>query len=149
MTGVGAPDDTWGVTCHPMPGTIDPTVYDPHHTQPWKRLARQPVRLKNPEDRTNLNTQCYLYDATTGDTAASVADSFLLDLREVVRNNTDVFPPVPVNVTFGNALTSAELAAILDVAQQSAMSLNAGALDLPYFVCPAWATFLWTRLGLS
>lgn len=127
--GVGAPDETYAVICEPQPGTD----LDPHEVKPWRRSHRKPVRLVNPiEDRTNLAAPCYYYDAVAGDTAASIADAFLLDVRRFAHDNTKVFKPVAVTAEFEEAMTKEQLAAVLS--SITALQQYPGAAE-PYFNC--------------
>lgn len=127
--GVGAPDETYAVICEPKAGTD----LDPHEVKPWKWDSRKPVRLVNPAaDRTNLSASCYYYDAVPGDTASSIADSFLLDIRRFAQDNTQVFKPVTVSVDYNETLTSDEVTATLVNIKGSQRFLAAAE---PYFRC--------------
>jgi Leucine-rich repeat (LRR) protein len=125
-TGVGSPEDTYGIVCEPQAGTD----LDPHYVQPWARQKRKPVTLLNPNDRTNLSATCYGYTAQPGDNAASLADAFLVDLRLFARDNVDVWTLTTVTDVFeGN--TTAELQTIVDTVKSVKLP---GAIE-PYFVC--------------
>jgi hypothetical protein len=124
--GVGTPEDTYGVVCEPQPGTD----LDPHFVQPWARDKRNPVTLLDVSDRTNLSASCYGYLAQPGDTAASLADAFLVDLRLFARDNVEVWTLTNVTDVFeGN--TTAEFQTIIDTIKSVKLP---GAIE-PYFVC--------------
>lgn len=114
--------------CEPRTGTD----LDLHDIKPWRRKHRKPVRLVDRKDRDNLSAQCYLYDAVRGDTAASIADVFLLDIRKFVQDNTKVFAPVAVTSNFNESLTSEQVAAVLNNVK-SQQQFPAAAE--PYFRC--------------
>lgn len=123
---VGSPEDTYGIVCEPQAGTD----LDPHYVQPWSRQQRKPVTLLSANDRTNLSATCYGYTAQPGDTAASLADAFLVDLRLFARDNVDVWTLTTVTDVFeGN--TTAELQSIVNTVKSVKLP---GAIE-PYFVC--------------
>lgn len=126
--GVGAPDDTYAIVCEPQPGTD----LDMHEIQPWKRDQRKSVRLIDPADRDNLQTPCFHYDAVPGDTAASIADAFLVDVRRFIQNNTQVFKPLTVSTSLNESLTEGEVTAILSTIK--GLQQLPGATD-PYLRC--------------
>lgn len=126
--GVGAPDDTYAIVCEPQPGTD----LDMHEIQPWKRDQRKSVRLIDPADRDNLQTPCFHYDAVPGDTAASIADAFLVDVRRFIQNNTQVFKPLTVSTSLNESLTEGEVTAILSTIK--GLQQFPGATD-PYLRC--------------
>lgn len=128
-TGVGAPDDTYEVVCEPRPGTD----LDPHELQPWKRSQRKPVRLINPAtDLVDHRTSCYYYDAVPGDTAASVADAFLIDIRRFAQDNAQVFTPVMASASFEESLTSQQ---VIDILTTIRNVQKLPAASEPYFQC--------------
>jgi hypothetical protein len=126
--GIGTPEDTYGLVCEPTAGTDN----DPHHIRPWAVEQRKKVTLSDPADLTNLEAPCYLYTAEERDTAASIADAFLLDLRLFVRDNVDIFQPVTVDASFGNdSWAQADFVTIFEAV--GSMQLH-GAID-PFFNC--------------
>lgn len=73
--GVGTPEQTWGVSCIPAPGTEQ----NKHSTEPWLESARRPVY------RQPFNNTCGVYQIRRYDTVASVLDNFELDVTSGIR----------------------------------------------------------------
>jgi hypothetical protein len=104
------PEETFGLMCHPQPGSDGSRAGynipgDPFSTESWRK--RLPVGLGSPTDLPSINpSACYTYTAAAGDHAASVADAFGLDVRLLVRDNPEVFPPKPMSQAYGATFNS-------------------------------------------
>ncbi|WIA10190.1 hypothetical protein OEZ85_010393 [Tetradesmus obliquus] len=126
VAGAASPTATFGLMCAPAPGTD----LDPHSSQPWRQ--RRAVRLADPAaERTNLTVNCFLYDATSNDTATSLAEAFKVDIRILVHNNSEAFPPAAVNVSMSTPLTAAYMRLILSTLISAQ---DTGGIE-PYFAC--------------
>ncbi|WIA23217.1 hypothetical protein OEZ86_010105 [Tetradesmus obliquus] len=87
LAGVGAPDQTYGVSCSPPPGS----QWDPFGVQKfYGGKLRKNVQLMKPADRVNLTTTCFNYVLTNNDTVASVVDHFEQDIQAFVANQVEV-----------------------------------------------------------
>jgi hypothetical protein len=87
-TGVGAPDQTYGVSCTPPPGS----AWDPFGVKKfYGNRPRKPVRFVNPQrDRLDLNVTCFDYTLNNKDTVASVVDAFDQDIQTFVKTQADL-----------------------------------------------------------
>ncbi|WIA38981.1 hypothetical protein OEZ86_005133 [Tetradesmus obliquus] len=87
LAGVGAPDQTYGVSCSPPPGS----EWDPFGVQKfYGGKSRKTVQLIKPSDRVNLTETCFNYVLTDNDTVASVVDHFDQDIQAFVTTQADV-----------------------------------------------------------
>ncbi|KAF8063660.1 MSL1 [Scenedesmus sp. PABB004] len=114
LAGVGTPDQTFGVECAPPSGG----KLDPHQVVPWQRP--RPVELVDRGQILDLDAPCVQYRVAAGDTAASIAEAFGLDMRRFVKDNADVWGP-PSNVSYALssaiALSNATLAKVLNASE--------------------------------
>jgi hypothetical protein len=107
--GVGMPEDTFGIMCAPQSGSDGNRAGynipgDPFSTEQWRK--RLPVSLTSAADLASANpSACYAYTGSAGDDAAAVADAFGVDIRLLVRDNPEVFPPTPMTQSYGAAFS--------------------------------------------
>eukprot|EP00882_Tetradesmus_deserticola_P003461 GHRQ01003660.1.p1 GENE.GHRQ01003660.1~~GHRQ01003660.1.p1 ORF type:complete len:712 (+),score=141.58 GHRQ01003660.1:390-2525(+) len=82
LAGVGTPDQTYGVSCAPLPGS----TADPHGVRQFYGYKSQlPVEFINPaKDKLDLSVPCFKYTLRRNDTVASVVDTFDLSMEEFV-----------------------------------------------------------------
>ncbi|WIA08057.1 hypothetical protein OEZ85_007523 [Tetradesmus obliquus] len=82
LAGVGTPDQTYGVTCAPLPGS----EYDRDGVRQFYDYKRRlPVEFINPaEHRLDLDVPCFKYKLQGHDTIAAVVDGFRLTMEEFV-----------------------------------------------------------------
>lgn len=98
--GVGAPDQTYGVSCSPPPGS----EWDPFGIKRfYNGKPRKHVQLIKPNDRVNLTESCFNYVLTNNDTLASVVDQFDQDIQAFVATQADVARKRTGGLTANNA----------------------------------------------
>ncbi|KAF6255687.1 hypothetical protein COO60DRAFT_193116 [Scenedesmus sp. NREL 46B-D3] len=132
VAGVGTPDVTYGVVCEPAPGSVD----NLHGNRPWLTNTRLPLRPIVGD------ATCYLYEMSTNDTFASVAEHFDVDIRTLVEDNLQLFSIIPdVTYKYQRTLKLDEMQQALSIVQNVTQEMlsnptspERGAIE-PYFIC--------------
>ncbi|WIA18668.1 hypothetical protein OEZ85_003372 [Tetradesmus obliquus] len=87
LAGVGAPDQTYGVSCSPPPGS----PWDPFGVRKfYGGKPRKNVQLIKPSDRVNLSNRCFNYVLTNQDTMSLVVDHFDQEIQAFVATQAEL-----------------------------------------------------------
>lgn len=143
--GIGAPEQTYEISCVPAPGSAgDPNVVK-HFPGRW--YTPRPVTLVRKNDAFDLNARCYNYVVSRSDTVASIVDAFGFNMTSFVQDNRDKFMPLQnvtykldpptsgsmYNPTVGAAFLQADLEDFMTSVQQLAARIPGA--QAPYMKC--------------